>query len=254
MRRVRWVRRLAAIATILGLSLTAFAPTASATMYSPPWADIFGSTWNNLNTIPAATNFYNNLSSTYHRFLNQNSTATTAMGSAYAQSDAIWADFGHGNAGFIQFCSPPNGATCSTSLSANSGVGIGCGSPNDCLSDYPTQIHHIKYMLFAGCHTAIDANSGAPNAGNLVKQAVYTEGVDSALGFRDLIYFGAPGTGGEIWGTNDARYLSQSYTVNNAAFTAAQDVQNANFGWGGGYDTFWAIGGGTKVMPAAYGS
>jgi len=147
----------------------------------------------------------------------------------------------------------PQGANCSTALSANSNVG-GCGAPGDCLSDYPTQIHKIKYMLFAGCYTGLDHAAGDPNQGNLVRQAVSAEGVDSALGFNDLIYFGAPGSGAEIWGTGDAKYLSQSYTVNNAAFTAAQDVQNANFGWTGGFNTFYSLNGGTKVMPAGYGS
>ena len=243
-------QKLTALAGILvSASLVLMLPRgAAATIYSPPWVDVFGSQWGDLDTTGAATDFVANLSSGYTRFTELNKTAAIAMGSAYAQSDAIWVDFGHGNPGYITFCSPPKGANCTTVLRSN----FDCSQTDGvCLSAYGTLIHHIKLMVFAGCHTANTPSSGR----SLGTQAVSYNGVDSAIAFTGLIYFGGGDQPDHYWATAFAHRLSVGDTVSAAATVAAQNVAMHNlFGNAYGWDTQVIWNGGTKVMPPAYGS
>lgn len=233
---------------------TALSPrTVSATVHTPPWADVFGSQWNDLDTTTAASNFKTTLTSGYTRFLTLNSTATTAMGGSYAQSDAVWVTFGHGGPGFITYCNPPGGSSCTTVLRANAAIGS-CSVGGDCVSDYPTQIHQVRLMVFAGCDTGFDGAPSGTNAGNLVKQAVNSDGVDSAIGWKGLVYFNGSAQPGEMWATRDAVYLNAGNSVNASAYAAGQDVKNANSGNGFGWELYWSLNGGVKIIPPAYGS
>jgi hypothetical protein len=225
----------------------------TAAIKSPPYADVFGNNWNDLNTYEAATDAFNNLNSAgYHAWNDKDSTAVTSMGSAYAQSDAVWADFGHGGPGYITFCNPPRGSSCTSVLRGDARVGRCSGGGDDCLSNYPTQIHYIRLMVFAGCHTA----QNQTNTPNLVDYAVDTNHVDSAIGFRELIYFGGFTHPGETWSQSFFTYLRQGYTVSQAQSMAVNDVKNVFLALGNasGWDSAYIRNGSIKIVPAAYGS
>ncbi len=154
---------LLAVALLIGSAT----PT-TATQYSPPYADIFGFAYNpdpnNLNTEESAQRFAVYMDSGgYHDFTDLNVPARTAMGTYYAQSDAIWAFFGHGGPGQILLCDT-NGRPCdvgaATHLYADATIGS-CLAPNQCLS-VVTGLGDIRLMLFAGCETADDGNPAAP--------------------------------------------------------------------------------------------
>jgi hypothetical protein len=214
-----------------------------AAIKNPPWADIFGSKWNDLDTTTSANNFKNNLSATYTRFVTLNTTAAVSMGASYAQSDAIWVNFGHGGPGFITFCNPPEGANCTSVLRVNNTDGS-CSAPDACLSTAGTSIHYIRLMIFAGCETAVSAGTR-----NLIQYAKNTNGVDSTVGWNPLVYWPHANT----WATRMAVYLSAGNTVNSSLFSAGLDVKNT---WGSamGWDQWSSLNGGIKVIPAAYGT
>jgi hypothetical protein len=242
------------------LSLLASAIAVAGTMALPGptvaasiGADVFGSHWNDLNTYEAATDAFNNLSSAgYYTWNNENTDAVTAMGLLYAQSDAVWADFGHGGPGYITFCNLPLGSNCTSVLRGDSRVGRCSGGGDTCLSNYGTRIHRIKLMVFAGCHTA----QNQTNTPNLVDYSVDTNGVDSAIGFRDLVYFGGFTHPGETWSQSFFTYLRQGYTVSQAQSMAVNDVKNVFLAGGNasGWDSAYIRNSGIKIMPVAYGS
>jgi hypothetical protein len=166
------------------------------------------------------------------------------MGLYYAQSDAIWVDFGHGGGGFITFCSPPNGPTCTSVLRVNSTQGS-CSAPNDCLSEYTSSIHRIRLMVFAGCETAISAGGL-----NLPSYAYNTDGVDSTVGWNVLVYWPQ----GDYWATRASIYWGIGDTITQGLIAAGADVKNNFGGSAGGWDNFTVWNGGIKIVPAAYGS
>ena len=226
-------------------------PPAAATIYSPPYADIFGSTgWGDLDTRTTANRFYTSLSGHYTKFLTYNTTVWVAMGPEFAQSDAIWANFGHGGPGFISWCQPGRSGGCSTHLRANSSVGS-CTGDGACLDpNYTpnyTSIKRIRLMVFAGCRTAQGVN--------LPYTAYSKSGVNSTVGFWDYIWFGGLLPGDLIWAQKFPVYLNQHYTVGQAASLAAQDVVNYRWPFGGdGWDSQRVYGSGIYTEPAAYGS
>ncbi len=234
---------------VVSLSLILLVPAAAlATRYSPPWVDVFGSQWSDLNTTGAAADFVAYLSTGYTRYTELNKTASIAMGPAYAQSDAIWVDFGHGGPGYITFCSPPNGANCTTVLRSN----FDCSKTDGvCMSAYGTSIHYIKLMVFAGCHTGNTPSGGR----NLLDQAVTYNGADSAIGFTDYIYFGGGDQPDHYWATTFAHRLTVGDSLNAAANVAWQNVAMHNIlGNAYGWDSRVTRNGGATVMPPAYGS
>jgi hypothetical protein len=241
------------LAALLAATALACLPlTASATtIHTPPWSDTFGSSWNDgLNTTAAAQDFLNNFDSGYNRYLDIADTARTSMGVGFAQDDAIWVAFGHGNAGFITFCYPENGSSCTSVLNASSSVpGSSCTSPNACLNAYSTTIKRLKLMAFVGCDTANSAGGV-----NLLTTAVTTDGVDSAIGFTDTIYFGLPSNGGETWATYFARSLTSGYTVSQAMAAGLYWVEYTNYGFPFGFNGYTTINGNVTTHPAAYGS
>ncbi len=245
--------RLALISVAVAIAGVLALPGAS--MAVGPGADVFGNSWNDLNTYEAATDAFNNLSSSgYYTWNNQkNITAAVAMSGPYAQSDAVWADFGHGGPGFITFCTEPGGASCTSVLRGDSRAGPCSGGMGDtCLSSYPIQIHRLRLMLFAGCETA----KNQTNTANLVDYAVDTNHVDSAIGFTTLIYYGGFTHPGETWSQSFFTYLRQGYTETQAESMAVNDVRNVFLALGNasGWDSAYIRNGGTKLIPAAYGS
>lgn len=256
---------LAAAAVIAGGLLQP--ATVAATIKSPPWADTFGNYWNDgLNTYEASTNAYNALKGIgYFTTNNKDTNAVTSMSAAWAQSDAVWVDFGHGGPGFISFCSPAQGSACTTILRSDSSVGR-CNSGDTCLANYWTTtcppgvvgpchislIHNIKLMVFAGCHTGQTASSGS----NLVSYAVNTMGVDASIGFTDYVYFGGFTHPGETWSNSFFQRLKAGDSVTQAQTIAQNDVKNVigAFGGGSGWDTAYIINGGIKITPRGYGN
>lgn len=237
------------LAFILVVQVAAFEPApVSAYVYNPPWADVYGSQWNNLDTRGAAQDFVAYLDSGYTRWTDLNETASISI--AYAQSDAIWVTFGHGGPGFITYCNPPNGSLCTTVLRSN----IDCDHVDGvCMSDYGTTIHKVKLAVFAGCQTSRTPTTPS-TARSLGDQAVNHSGVDSAIAFTDDIGFGGLFDPDHYWATAFAHRLSVGDTVNAAATVAYQNVEFYGFGLAQGWDTQYTWHGGTKVMPPAYGS
>jgi hypothetical protein len=241
-------------AVLLALVVTSLLPSsvAATTIHNPPFADIFGSTWSDLNTQPATRDFLNNFDTGYHRFLDIGDTAIQSMSVGFAQDDAVWIDFGHGGPGFITFCAPPGGATCTSALSSTSAVGSCIKPPtNTCLNQYSTTIKRLKFMGFVGCETANSAGAGIPT---LLATATGTDQVDSAIGFTDLIYFGFPSDGGEFWAAEFAKSLTAGHTLSSSMAAAVAAVEAANFGFAFGYNGYTVINASTVLHPAAYGS
>jgi hypothetical protein len=241
-------RRVALVAPALVISSVLFGwfqvPNAAANMYNPPYADIFGSQWSDIDTRPAAHNFYTSLSSNYNKFLTYNTDVWTAMGTYFAQSDAIWVNFGHGAPGFITWCKPGRTGGCSTVLRTNFDCSYTDGT---CLSNYPSSIHHIRLMIFAGCRTA--------QGTNMASYAYSFNGVDSSIAFWDYLQVGGLLPADRYWAQQFPLYINQHYTVGQAATLAAQDVVNYRWPFGGdGWDTQRVFGSGIYTEPAAYGS
>lgn len=252
MRAKRISRRLGTLVCAIGLLACSVSSTAATYVKSPPWVDIFASQWNDLDTRQAAWNFSSHFSSDYQHYVDLNFTAHTAIGSAYAGSDAVWVTFGHGSPGDITYCNPPNGATCTSVLWANaSDPGANCSAtPNDCVVNPPQAIGKMLLMIFAGCHTGVDGNPGGTRGGNLLKVAVNSEGVTTAVGFDDLVYWPM----GDLWGSKMGTYLGNGQTVSDALVAATVDIANkygSLYGWG----SFRVVGNGNlSVIPARYGS
>jgi hypothetical protein len=218
---------------------------ANATQYSPPWADAM---WTyNIYSRPAMDIVKNALQSDYHSFSTNPANAKTAMGSSYAQSDAIWWMLGHGGVGFITTYNTTNDTTV---INVSSQVpGSDCGHNNACLTDYTwSQMHDIRLMVFQGCHSGAQLSNGD----SLPKRAYNNLGVDSSIGWLDLIYVGVSIS--DVWAhyfTSDAMILHK--IVSDSAWDAAQEVY-ANNGSYYGYDNYNIYGGNTRIWPAQYGS
>jgi hypothetical protein len=241
--------QIAALAALICLVVSPAVAEAT-TVHSPPWVDVFGGMWDNLNTDAAAENFVSNLDTGYTHFLSESPTAYGAMSANYAQSDAMWITFGHGGAGYITFCSPPKGSACSSVLNASSAVsGSSCSSPNTCLSSYSGgKISKLKFMAFIGCDTA-NSNNGA----NLLNQAI-ADGVDSTIGWDRSIYFGFPSDAGEIYGSFLSYYMRQGKTISDSNAWSLANIQDNNFGFSYGFDGYVIKNGGVTTHPAGYGS
>lgn len=195
---------------------------AGATTYTPPWADVMYSHWPDLDTTNACTLAAANLSTYggYHSFCTNPVDADVAMGSSYAQSDAIWFMAGHGNIGII---TTYNTTHSTTYVAISSSVPqASCSSPNTCLTNYTlAEMHGIRLMVFEGC----DTGATIANGDSLPKRATSNLGVDSAVGFSGTIYFPQ----GERWANIFTSSLTESgerYTVYTSAWDAANSVYN----------------------------
>jgi hypothetical protein len=225
------------------------APTAWATIYDPPWADMMWSHYpgggglDTSGTMGRVKTQWKNIG--YTAFSTNPSSARVAMGTSYAQSDAIWWMAGHASAGNISTYNASTGVTSYVRVNNSSGS---CASPNACLTNYtPSQLHRIRLMVFQGC------NSGDSSGGQRLQYyAKYTLGVDATIAFTELIYFGSDQ---DYWGEQLA-YLTTNSThdVEDAAWAAADFVFMISGSYWG-YDSMSMYGAaGTYMDPPAYGS
>ena len=147
---------------------------------------------------------------------------------------------------------------CTTALYANvhlSNTGSCTRGDAVCLKPgYPTTIHKIKLMLFAGCNTGNDGPSAGsdPQQSNLVKTAYSYNGVDSAIGFTSDVDFGASAS--DEWAWQFFGKLRTGGNVAAAALTASVAVANLNGGNAHGWNNYFINGGGVTITPPAYGS
>jgi hypothetical protein len=151
---------------------------------------------------------------------------------------------GHGAAGLITTYNATNGGSW---LYLNSTLGS-CTGNNACLSSYFFgQLHGIRLMVFHGCDTGSTIASG----NSLPKQVKQSLGVDSAIGFDDLIGFS--GDTSDVWASYFTEYGISGMSVSHAAWGATNAVLYA-YGSYSGYDSLVIYGGSTFIYPAQYGS
>jgi hypothetical protein len=241
----RAVRALLGAVTLLAALTT----PALATQYSPPWADVFSfdypndATSKDLFTKVSGDKAVERLTATgYHAFDNNLVSASSSMGSAYAQSDAIWSFFGHGRAGAVLFW---NGTQYSELLADSSMSPLSSSWGKAYLGSGLTK---VRLMVFGACHTA-NNGGGTLYLGNLQSNA-NALGVDSTLGFKDLIYWPQM----DYWAWGFYQSLKDGKTVDQAAVNAAGYV---DYALGIGYwgtDTWKSTGGTKKTVPVGYGS
>jgi hypothetical protein len=261
------------------------AQSVRATIQPTPWADFMCYHWpdydsngdgvvedvdhngkiepGGLDTQKSCTNAYNRTKAAgYAAFHDANVTAWNAMGTSYAQSDAIWGMFGHAfDYQALTTWDTTHGTTVLRYDSNTGGSGQRCTSPDACLHTGYTsaQLHYIRLMIFGGCHTACPwgtCTNGHSSAGPNLPQDAWNKGVDSAMGWDDFISW--PGM--DLWTDSFFRsattYYSSIggyYTVFQAGTQAETDVYNY---YGSYYGTNrWVVwGGSTKLIPVKYGS
>jgi hypothetical protein len=243
LRATHRIPRVLVMAITLILVANVAATPALATRYTPPWADAFTAKWDGaggLDTRQSGINMtYITIPNGYASWNDTYFTAKQSMGTSYAQSDAIWAMFGHANVGFITMYSPTYGSTVLRATGTSSG--------NDAtLSNYTTaQLHYIRLMVFGGCHTA------GYTGGVSLQTVAYNRGVDSSVAW----------TGEIAWPHMDtwtyyffaAAASPSKYTVFNAAIYAEQKTLEIHKGYGG-VDSSVVWGGSKYLYPAGYGS
>jgi hypothetical protein len=218
-----------------------------------PLVEVFTATWwsidNPLDTTALGNDLVSHLGSAW-TFNRTSWSAAQAMSAA--PRDAIWIASGHGleGGGEIQFC-PPG---CQSWLNTDAHMQGGCSAPNVCLTDFPTQIHHVKLMGFVGCETARLVQLPDGSWMNLAEAAV-NDGVGAAFGFRDKIYFGLPnGNADSIWAKEFADQLAAGQTLSNALHLASEKVhQDTWFHGYKGWDTYEQVND-VVAMPPAFGS
>lgn len=136
-----------------------------------------------------------------------------------------------------------------SSVWANVGMGGSCDPPHECLSTVGG-LGDIRFMLFAGCESGLDGRVGTLKDGNLVDVAKYY-GVDNVWGFTSLVYWPMGMDFASFLGIE----LKNGSTVDQAMWKAGQDVKNRWFGNAHGWTSqYGRYIGGSKVVPAAYGS
>lgn len=252
MRALGTVAKLAATLSIVAtIALSAPALTRAATK-TPPWADLNCSLFDGsaglgaMDTTPACSYAQGQLTlAGYKAFANNGGpSAATVMGPDYAQSDAIWAIFGHANPGFI---TTYNSATGRTDLAAAPGISGNCAGNSACLSSYTSaQLHSIKLMIFAGCETALPGG-GLGNNGILPRVAVFSKLVDAAVGWS-----------GDITWPHMNRWTWAFFQYNGTFFNSATWAENQTYAlyndYGGSNNSVWYGNWNLSVRPAGYGS
>jgi VCBS repeat-containing protein len=253
-----------AVAVLLLFAFLFPAPAAATTVQSPPWADIMsGPMWAGIDPRGDADTAVAYLKQMgYWTFDdNNNTTATQALSSGWAQSDAVWVAFGHAMAGQITIESGATGGPSSSTIGAvvaNRNVGVSpdfSKGPKAYMYDMPYhQLSKMKLMAFIGCNTGNDGAKGSPWDGNLVKEAIGDQGVKSAIGFTHEIYF-TPNAA-DLWTDSFFHGLKNGKSVTDSA----SDGYNNVFFWWLGFNDTWGFsgpfiqGGSTKLTPASYGS
>ncbi len=243
-----------AIAGLVVLSAGLSPSVAEATVvHSPPWADSFGAKWdgtNGLDTRASALWMKTKLGAKgYTAYTAYGYAASTSMGSSYAQSDAVWAMFGHANRGFItQYA----GSTSTVLHAVPNGTLYSCSSPHACLSNYGGgKISKMKLMVFGGCYTALAGNDSLPYSADLGIVATQADGVSTAVGFDSEIFWPPMDKWSEVFFGD----LAAGHDVSHALILAADQAAISNGGNYGGTNYFDMFGSTTTtVVPAGYGS
>ena len=152
----RRLRLLVAAAVATALLASGVPGPVSATIYSPPWADAMWAHFpgsGGLDTTTSMKYVRDGFASEYEAFSTNPVSAHVALGTSYAQSDAIWWMAGHAGAGVIQTY---NATTGWSSIYTSKSIGGTCAAPNDCLSNYTsTVMHRIRLMVFMGCKSGV---------------------------------------------------------------------------------------------------
>jgi hypothetical protein len=240
------------LALILAIGTSA-SSSVNAAQLNPPLADVFSFDYPDpwpgfFLTYGAGDKARANLKDTgYTAFNNRNKSAGTAM--TWAKDDAVWAFFGHARPGGVLFYH--GDGTSYSELLANSDMTvIKSGVAKVSLSSYTwNDLHDLRLMVFAGCNTAKDGKPGSLDDGNLSRVAFIRKGVDSTIAFQGLVHW--PVING--WGDAFFARLRMGDTVNQAAQMAVS-MMIYSYGWEGGFDSWWTIGGTLKIKPAGYGS
>ena len=226
-------------------------PAASAAQYSPPWAHVFSfaypgdSTGDSLNTRTSGQNAVSQLDGAGYD--GRDSTTISAYSAlvSYGGNDAVWAHFGHSRAGAALFW---NGSAYSevmadanvSKLNSNWAVEYIKGK---------TTLKDIRHMAFAACNTADSAAPSAPYPRGNLMIAAESAGVDSSIGFYDLVYWPPM----NWWARMYFERLRKGDTVSAAAASARDYVLYATGAYFG-TDLYSVRGGSTKLVPAAYGT
>lgn len=257
-------RRMARMAT---LAVTAIAVLAlplgalATTTHTPPWADVYnGPMWSGVDTRANGDTAVSYLHSAgYTAFDDDNNTsATSSLGSGNALDDAIWVAIGHANAGQITIENGASGGPPQAGIGgviANHSVGVSpdfSKGPKAYMYDLAYHsLSKMKLMAFIGCYTGNNGATGSPYNGNLVDEATGDQGVDSAIGFTHEIYW-VPNAAG-VWIDSFFYHLKSGTTVSTAADDGLADVEYQlilDYGFNGPKIN----GGATKITPAGYGS
>jgi hypothetical protein len=224
---------------------------ALATQYNPPWADVFSFAYPNdatgkgLYTKVSGDNAVAQLSGAgYHTFDNNLVSAIGSMGGAYAQVDAVWAHLGHGRAGAALFWD----GTQYSELMADSSMNPLSSSWGKAYITAVTGLEDLRLMVFGECHTANNGTTTGLYHGNLLDAAT-ARGVDSVLGFADLVYWPAM----DYWSNAFFLTLRNGHTVDESAVNAEGYVLYA-LGAYFGTDSWRTRHGTSKIMPVGYGS
>jgi hypothetical protein len=165
------------------------------------------------------------------------------MGPSYAQSDAVWAMFGHANSGYI---TTPAGVLRADQNIDNPPAPNACGSPNACLSTSSSNISRMRMMMFAGCYTALSRRGYI-----LPSVAVHTKGVDSSVGWSSEIYRN------ELtqWTISFFNHSGLSgYDMLDSSIWAESQVLAVFGGYGGTDKSVWYGNYALSLKPAGYGS
>lgn len=222
----------------------------------PParWADAFsGPMWGLVDTRPngdVATSF---LSASGYDAFDDDNNATPSQALAYAQSDTVWAAFGHANGGQIAIENGATGGPPLTSIGAvvaTHGVDVSPDfslGPKAYLIGLPQgSLSHLKLMAFVGCHTGIDGAAADDFRGNLVTTATQHLGAQSAIGFTHDINW-VPDAAG-VWTDSFFHSLHLGRSVETSANDALNDVYfQLLFPWG--FDNPYIVGGNTTIVP-----
>ena len=247
--RLRFVVAVSVAITLSGAMLSP-GPVAAADpdVHTPPWADSFYGNWGGVDFTPSAVDFVSIVGAHGYTAFKANVSTFTAIGDANGWDDAVWAFYGHANAGFMQMvvgadstylyanqASLPSGSTCGAGRAAClSGPGF-------------AKLHDVRFMLFAGCHTANVGSTGIS-----LQQGANNVGVDSSLAFSNYIY-----PNGAVWKLWNQTFFTAT-TANGqtvlAAGAAAEDAVWAKYHLYEGVTSAVVWGPGTKLKPAAYGS
>ena len=239
-----------------------FPPPVLATQMNPPWMHGLWyhftnppdqDTLDTHGTMDEARNTFDDYTSGYTTHSNTTASARIALNGSYAETDAIWWLASHGCEGCMWLQSS-SGESDIWRDYHNAGEAVPprtCNSMSGrdvCLTEKTfSQMHDIRLMVFMGCNTG-----GVDHWGRTFPAYVTgVLGVDSAVGFSDLIAFSA--TTSNKWSHYFSAYNLLGSNVSDSAYAAAQAVLNASGGYNG-YNSYVTSGGGTHITPASYGS